>query len=114
MPREWAGDRSGVGRSRAAARSPAWPERTGVGAGEGSEARPEGCVGTGQSGTFAKAKEAAGSSEGAGREARELRQQDLICCRKLPSPTQGRELRGRGGKGRVRRRQPDPGPLPQA
>ena len=66
------------------------------------------------SGTFAKAKEAAGSSEGGGREARELRQQDLICCRKLPPRHQGRGLRGRGGKGRVRRQQPDPGPLPQA
>ena len=114
MPKEWTADCSGVGNGRAAARSSAWQERPGVGAGEGSEARPEGRVGTSLSGTFAKAKEAAGSSEGGGREARELRQQDLIGCRKLPPRHQGRELRGRGGSGRVRRQQPDPGPLPQA
>lgn len=64
--------------------------------GEWGEAR--GCVGTGQSGAFAKAKEAAGSSEGAGREARELRQQDLICCRKLPAPT-GQGVKGQGWEG---------------
>lgn len=59
MPRKWTGDHSSVGSGRAAARSSAWPERPGVGAGEGSEARPEGRVGTSLSGTFAKAKEAA-------------------------------------------------------
>lgn len=54
MPREWAGDRSGIGRSRAAARSPAWPERTGVGAGEGSEARPEGVLAPASQGPLPK------------------------------------------------------------
>lgn len=51
-------------------------------------------------GDLCQSQGGSGSSEGAGREAREPRQQDLICCRKLPPWHQGRGLRGRGGRGR--------------
>lgn len=65
-------------------------------------------------GTFAKAKEAAGSSEGAGRGFRELRQQDLICCKSPPPRHQGRGLEGQGGTGQVEEAAARPRTLPQA